>query len=308
MIPKSNFHFIRIEMPKISVFGGGAWGKALHFAFSQANDCYIVSRKNLETKSQITPQEAQDSDFFIVAIASSALHAWLTTTPLPKEAKILVASKGIAQGQFVSEIFESLYPNAHLCFLAGPSFAKEVQASLPCALNIHTNQLENAKEWLPLFPSFIKPYACEDIIGGEIGGAYKNVIAIASGICEGMGLGNNARASLVARGLVEMTRFGKYFGAQDSTFLGLSGAGDLFLTANSTLSRNFRVGIGLALGKTLPTILEEIGEVAEGIKTSEEIYSLSQKHNIYTPIAKEVALIMNGKNPKQSLNDLMQSH
>lgn len=122
-----------------------------------------------------------------------------------------------------------------------------------------------------------------------------------------MKLGNNARVSLVARGLVEMTRFGQYFGAQDSTFLGLSGAGDLFLTANSILSRNFRVGIGLALGKSLSEILEEIGETAEGVKTSKEIYSLGQKYRIYTPIAKEVALIMDGKNPKQSLNDLMKS-
>ncbi|WP_297809983.1 NAD(P)H-dependent glycerol-3-phosphate dehydrogenase [uncultured Helicobacter sp.] len=294
-------------MPKISVFGGGAWGKALHFAFSQANDCYIVSRKNLGIKSQITSQEAQNSDFFIVAIASSALHTWLATSPLPTHAKILVASKGIAQGQFVSEIFENFYPQSKLCFLAGPSFAKEVQASLPCALNVHSSEINNAKEWLGLFPNSIKPYACNDVIGGEISGAYKNVIAIASGICEGMKLGNNARSSLVARGLVEMTRFGKYFGAQDSTFLGLSGAGDLFLTANSILSRNFRVGIGLASGRTLPIILKEIGEIAEGVKTSQEIYSISQKHNIYTPIAKEVALIMKGKNPKQSLNDLMKS-
>lgn len=294
-------------MPKISVFGGGAWGKALHFAFSQTNPCYIVSRKDLAMQSQITPQEAQDSDFFIVAIASSALHSWLETSPLPKQAKILVASKGIAQGQFVSEIFEKFYPHSKLCFLAGPSFAKEVQNSFPCALNVHTSEISNAKEWLSLFPNFIKPYACSDVIGGEIGGAYKNVIAIASGICEGMNLGNNARASLVARGLVEMTRFGKYFGAQDSTFLGLSGAGDLFLTANSILSRNFRVGIGLALGKTLPKILEEIGEIAEGVKTSQEIYAISQKYGIYTPIAKEVALIMEGKNPKKSLNDLMTS-
>lgn len=168
-------------------------------------------------------------------------------------------------------------------------------------------KINDAKEWLKLFPNFIKPYLCEDVIGGEIGGAYKNVIAIASGVCEGMKLGNNARASLVARGLVEMTRFGQYFGAQDSTFLGLSGAGDLFLTANSILSRNFRVGIGLALGKSLSEILEEIGETAEGVKTSKEIYSLGQKYGIYTPIAKEVALIMDGKNPKQSLNDLMKS-
>ncbi|CAM3538464.1 NAD(P)H-dependent glycerol-3-phosphate dehydrogenase [Helicobacter ganmani] len=294
-------------MPKISVFGGGAWGKALHLAFSKTNHCSIVSRKNLGIESQISSQVAQESEFFIVAIASSALHSWLATSPLPANSKILVASKGIAQGQFVSEIFESFYPQSKLCFLAGPSFAKEVQDSLPCALNIHSKEIHYAKEWLQLFPNFIKPYACNDVIGGEIGGAYKNVIAIASGICEGMKLGNNARSSLVARGLVEMTRFGKYFGAKDSTFLGLSGAGDLFLTANSMLSRNFRVGIGLASGKSLMAVLEEIGEVAEGVKTSKEIYLMSQKYGIYTPIAQEVALIIDGKSPKQSLNDLMKS-
>lgn len=294
-------------MPKISVFGGGAWGNALHFAFKEKNSTFIISRKNLDSTFQITQEQAKDSDYFVVAIATSALHLWLSSNPLPKNAKILVASKGIAKGQFVSEIFESFYPNASLSYLAGPSFAKEVQSGLPCALNIHANSMEIAKQWCNLFPSFIKPYISLDIIGGEVSGAYKNVIAIASGICDGLGLGNNARASLIARGLVEMTRFGKFFGALDSTFLGLSGAGDLFLTANSTLSRNFRVGLYLAQGKTLTEILETLGEVAEGVKTSEEIHKLATKYNIYTPIAKEVALIIKGKSPKQSLLDLMQS-
>ncbi len=294
-------------MSKISVFGGGAWGRALHFAFSQKNDAYIISRKQLNTPLQISQKEAQESAFFVIAIVSSALHSWLDTKPIPQDSKILVATKGIAQGKFVSEIFESFYPKAQLCFLAGPSFAKEVQESLPCALNVHSNVLENAQEWLPLFPDFIKPYASLDVMGGEISGAYKNVIAIASGICEGLGLGNNARASLIARGLVEMTRFGKFFGAEESTFLGLSGAGDLFLTANSTLSRNFRVGLGLAHKQPLQHILSTLGEVAEGVKTAQEIYSLAQKHNIYAPIAKEVAQIIAGKNPKESLLDFMKS-
>lgn len=294
-------------MPKISVFGGGAWGMALHFALKEKNSAFIVSRKSLHLCAQITQQEAQNSDFFVVAIPSFALHSWLSTNPLPQNSKILVASKGIANGQFVSEIFEDFYPRENLSYLAGPSFAKEVRNSLPCALNIHSYALDSAKIWTERFPSFIKTYTSLDVIGGEIGGAYKNVIAIASGICEGLGLGNNARSSLVARGLVEMTRFGKFFGAQDSTFLGLSGAGDLFLTANSTLSRNFRVGLYLAQGKSLENILETLGEVAEGVKTSEEIYTLALKHQIHTPIAKEVTHILKGKNPKQSLLDLMKN-
>ena len=143
------------------------------------------------------------------------------------------------------------------------------------------------------------------VIGAEIAGAYKNVLAIASGICEGLGLGQNARASLISRGLVEMSRFGKHFQSDDETFIGLSGAGDLFLTASSELSRNFRVGLGLAKGKSLETILDELGEVAEGVKTSDAIYKLSQENNIYTPIANEVKFILDGKSPKDSLKDLL---
>ncbi|WP_104722341.1 NAD(P)H-dependent glycerol-3-phosphate dehydrogenase [Helicobacter mesocricetorum] len=292
-------------MATISVFGGGAWGRALASAFRHTNETFIISRRNLNLPYQITQEEAQKSDFFIIAISSNALPSWLSTSPLPKDSKILVASKGITNGLFVSNIFEKFYKQAKRSFLAGPSFAKEVLNGLPCALNIHSHKLEYAEEWLPLFPHFIKPYVNDDVIGGEISGAYKNVIAIASGICEGLKLGNNAKASLIARGLIEMSRFGQFFGAKEETFLGLSGAGDLFLTSNSTLSRNFRVGLGLSQGKSLETILEEIQETAEGIHTAKEIYSLAQKHNIYVPIAKEVVLIIQGKNPKESLLTLM---
>lgn len=294
-------------MAKISVFGGGAWGLALHYAFSINNECYIVSRRNLNLESQINLKQAQKSDMFVVAIATSALDSWLLSNPLPQDSKILVASKGIYNGLFVSDIFDKYYPNAHVSFLAGPSFAKEVREGLPCALNIHSKDIEDSKKWLSLFPSFIKPYAVTDIIGGEICGAYKNVVAIASGIVEGLKLGANARASLLSRGLVEMSRFGDFFGAKSDTFLGLSGAGDLFLTANSTLSRNFRVGLGLAENKPLVEILEALGEVAEGVYSAREIENLSKKHNIYTPIASEVTFILDGKNPIDSMKDLMRS-
>lgn len=159
----------------------------------------------------------------------------------------------------------------------------------------------------PFFPNFLKTYFSRDVIGAEVSGAYKNVLAIASGICDGLNLGNNARASLISRGLVEMERFGRHFGSKKKTFYGLSGAGDLFLTASSTLSRNYRVGLGLAGGKSIETILEELGEVAEGVKTSEAIKKLSKEHKIYTPIADEVNLILKGKNPKSSLKDLLNS-
>jgi len=142
-------------------------------------------------------------------------------------------------------------------------------------------------------------------MGAEISGAYKNVIAIAAGICEGLGLGKNAAASLISRGLVEMRRFGKAYGADDESFLGLSGAGDLFLTASSTMSRNFRVGLGLAAGKQLDAICEELGEVAEGVGTAYALHSIAKHTEIYLPIAQEVYEILEGKEPLQSLKDLL---
>mgnify|MGYP002133082100 CR=1 FL=1 len=196
-------------------------------------------------------------------------------------------------------------PEKNIGFISGPSFATEVKQGLPCALVINSSSKKLFEEFSAFFPNFIKTYYSSDVIGAEVAGAYKNVLAIASGICEGLNLGKNAQASLIARGLVEMERFGKFFGAKKSTFLGLSGAGDLFLTANSTMSRNYRVGLGLASNKNLEDILKEIGEVAEGIKTAEAIHNLSFQHNIYTPIANEVKLILDGKNPKDSLKDLL---
>jgi glycerol-3-phosphate dehydrogenase (NAD(P)+) len=224
-----------------------------------------------------------------------------------KNQKILVAAKGIeaSSGAFLKDIYEEFVSSENLGFISGPSFASEVIQGLPTALVLNSTSKELYEKFAPLFPKFIKTYYSDDVIGAEIAGAYKNVLAIASGICDGLHLGQNARASLISRGLVEMDRFGSFYGSHKDTFIGLSGAGDLFLTASSTLSRNFRVGLGLAKGKSLAIILEELGEVAEGVKTAEAIYKLSQENNIYTPIANEVKLILDGKSPQQSLKDLL---
>ncbi|MGI0406774.1 NAD(P)H-dependent glycerol-3-phosphate dehydrogenase [Helicobacter himalayensis] len=298
-------------MANISVFGGGAWGKALAFAFSQKNQVKIISRKKLENLSpniiQVDTAEGLDSEFFIIAIATNALRLWLESVNLPKTSKILCASKGIetANSAFVSDIYEGFIDSNNLAYLCGPSFATEVMQSLPCALVVHSQNLALANEFGALFPSFIKAYASTDVIGGEIAGAYKNVIAIAGGICDGLELGRNAKASLLARGLVEMSRFGEFFGGKMETFLGLSGAGDLFLTSNSTMSRNYRVGLALSQDKKIDSILSELGEVAEGVITAKAITQISQKHAIHTPIAREVSAIIEGKDAKTSLNALM---
>lgn len=301
-------HFLRNN--SIAVIGAGKWGQALHFAVSQTTpEAVITNRTKKDIANFVELDEALECKYLIIAIPSQQIRFWLKEKFVFKGQKILVAAKGIeaSTGKFLQEIYEEFVPKENVGFISGPSFAAEVIQGLPTALVLNSSSKELYKEFEPFFPHFIKTYYSDDVIGAEIAGAYKNVLAIASGICEGLKLGNNARASLIARGLVEMERFGERFGAKKDTFIGLSGAGDLFLTASSTLSRNFRVGLGLAQGKTLEAILEELGEVAEGVKTSEAISKLSHEKHIYTPIAKEVKLILEGKEPLHSLKDLLKS-
>jgi len=274
------------KKPTIAVIGAGKWGQALHFALSQNQETFITSRTPRDIKNFTDLNTALKCDYLIITIPAQQLKSWL------KEK---------------NEIYSAYVPTSNIGFISGPSFAAEVIKALPCALVLNSSSKKLYDEFSPFFPSFIKTYYSSDVIGAEVAGAYKNVLAIASGICEGLNLGKNAQASLISRGLVEMYRFGKKFGAQESTFLGLSGAGDLFLTASSPMSRNYRVGLGLAENKKLNEILEDLGEVAEGVKTSEAISKLSNKHDVYTPIANEVKLILEGKNPKDSLKDLLSS-
>ena len=295
-------------MAEIAVIGAGKWGQALHFALSQKQECLITSRTKRDIKNFVSLEEALKCPFLVIAIPAQEIRAWLQDNfKYTKGQKVLVASKGIEArtGEFLNEIYSEFVPDKSIGFISGPSFAAEVIQGLPCALVLNSSSKKVYDMFKPLFPDFIKVYYSADIIGAEIAGAYKNVLAIASGICDGLSLGNNARASLISRGLVEMQRFGKKFGAKKSSFIGLSGAGDLFLTASSTLSRNYRVGLGLAQNKRLEDILKELGEVAEGVKTAEAIYKLSSMYSIYSPIASEVKYILDGKPPKESLKDLL---
>ena len=298
-----------MDINSICVIGAGKWGQALHYALNQNQKCFITSRTKKDIENFVSLEEALDCEYLIIAIPSQSIREWLTKNFKYSGQKVLVAAKGIEAntGAFLQEIYEEFVPKENLGFISGPSFASEVIVGLPTALVINSTSKKFYDEFYGFFPNFIKTYYSNDVIGAEISGAYKNVLAIASGICEGLNLGQNARASLISRGLVEMNRFGQHYGANKDTFIGLSGAGDLFLTASSTLSRNFRVGLGLAAGKSLETILNELGEVAEGVMTSQAIYKLSQVNNIYTPIANEVKLILEGKNPQDSLKDLLSS-
>jgi len=296
---------------RVGVIGAGKWGEALGFALCQNPDIevFVTSRQKRDLPNFVSVEEILEIEYLIFAISAQNARSWLETNFVYKNQKILVASKGIevSSGKFLNEVFAEFLPTKNVAFISGPTFAAEVIKALPCALVISSEDERVASKFSSFFPPFIKAYTSDDVIGAEVSGAYKNVIAIASGICDGLGLGNNARASLISRGLVEMSRFGKHFGAKDETFIGLGGAGDLFLTASSELSRNYRVGFSLAKGKSLDMILKELGEVAEGVYTAQAIVKITKEKDIYSPIANEVYAILNGKDPQKSLRDLLSS-
>lgn len=293
---------------KVGVIGAGKWGEALAFALSEKNDVIITSRTPREWDNFKSLSEVLECQYLIITVPAQQVAQWLEENFIYRGQKVLVAAKGIeaSSGRFLNEIYAQYIPEENLSFLSGPSFASEVIRSLPTALVINSSSADTANEFAALFPKFIRTYISTDVMGAEIAGAYKNVIAIAAGICEGLGLGHNAAASLISRGLVEMQRFGKVYGAQEETFLGLSGAGDLFLTASSSMSRNYRVGLGLAQGKNKEAVCSEIGEVSEGIGTAYALHEIAIQKSIYLPIAAEVYAILEGKSPKQSLKDLIE--
>ncbi|MBN7288463.1 NAD(P)H-dependent glycerol-3-phosphate dehydrogenase [Campylobacter curvus] len=292
---------------KIAVIGAGKWGSALFHALGQNNDCVISSRTPRDIPNFVSLEDALACDYLVFTIPTQATAQWLERNFKNNGQKILVASKGIEtkSSRFLNEIYEGYVSAQNLAFLSGPTFSKEVEKKLPCALVINSLNLDLAARFASFFPSYIKAYTSDDVIGAEVCGAYKNVIAIAGGICDGLGLGNNARASLISRGLVEMARFGKYFGAKGETFIGLSGAGDLFLTASSILSRNYRVGLGIARNEELEKILNELGEVAEGVDTARAISKLAKEKGIYVPIVDEVVKMLEGKDVYESLKSLL---
>lgn len=296
-------------MTKVGVIGAGKWGSALAFALSEKCEVYITSRTHRDIKNFISLDEILELEYLIIAIPAQQISSWLEENFRFRDHKILVASKGIeaTSGKFLNEIYASYIPEENIAFLSGPSFAAEVMKSLPTALVINSKNEFLSATFASFFPSFIKTYTSTDVVGAEVAGAYKNVIAIAAGICEGLGLGKNAAAALISRGLVEMQRFGKVYGAKEESFIGLSGAGDLFLTASSTMSRNFRVGLGIAEGKSKEQIVEELGEVAEGIGTTYALYEIAKKKELYLPIAKEVYNMLEGLDPHVSLSNFLAS-
>ncbi len=225
-----------------------------------------------------------------------------------KDCIVVSASKGIEQKSLltVSAILKEL-TFCKLAVLSGPSFAKEVSKKLPTAVTLASEDINAALVLQEIFnTNYFRVYTHNDVLGAELGGALKNVIAIASGTADGLGLGLNARAALITRGLAEIRRLGSAMGAKEETFSGLSGLGDLVLTCTGHLSRNYTVGIKLANGLNLTDILSQTKTVAEGVTTAGSAYELSIKFNVEMPIVEQVyRVIYENKKPADAVSDLM---
>ncbi len=211
---------------------------------------------------------------------------------------------GLLPHQVVRAVLGDALPAAAL---SGPSFAQEVARGLPCALTVASHSAALREQVVStVHGGSIRVYACDDVIGVEVGGAVKNVLAIATGVADGLGLGLNARAALITRGLAEITRLGVALGGQANTFMGLTGMGDLLLTCTGDLSRNRRVGLGLAQGKALATVVAELGHVAEGVPCAKAVRELAHARGVDMPITNAVAgVLFDGDNPQAMLAQLM---
>jgi glycerol-3-phosphate dehydrogenase (NAD(P)+) len=211
---------------------------------------------------------------------------------------------GMLPHQVVQQVLGSALP---LGVLTGPSFAQEVARGLPCALTIGSDSSALRELVVDIVHGgSLRVYGCSDVVGVEVGGAVKNILAIATGVVDGLGLGLNARAALITRGLAEITRLGVALGARADTFMGLTGMGDLILTCTGDLSRNRRVGLGLAQGKPLQVVVEELGHVAEGVRCARTVAALARQRGIEMPITQAVAQVLfEGESPRNLVARLL---
>ncbi len=314
------------EVQQICVAGGGSWGTALaHHAGLQGHKVTLLLRDKDVCTSINTRHEnsrylqgcklhpaitattdpeapgALDSPVIILAIPCQQQRSYLLQHRhlLSPNVRIANAAKGIEleTGLTCSQFFAEIVPDHTdgYAVLTGPSFAREVMDSRPTAVVIASASASTASFFQGILSSSsFRCYTSDDVLGAELGGAVKNVIAIACGICDGLEIGTNGRAALVTRGLAEMSRLGQAMGAKEHTFLGLSGLGDLVLTATGSLSRNRTLGLALGQGKSLQEAGDAIGMVTEGVKTAFAVSRLAQKLACPVPITNAVCDILNG--------------
>ena len=322
---------------KISLLGAGAWGTALAILFANSGHSVKLWCRNQQLAQQMQNQRINNkllpdfilpkniavtanfddlfvdnfADLILIATPTAALRSnlELIKSKIATQIPILWACKGfetqssLLPHQIVSEIFDN--PNYPMAVLSGPSFAQEVAQSQPTAVSLAANDINLAQNLAnALHSENFRIYSNDDLIGVEVGGACKNVLAIATGICDGLNFKFNTRAALITRGLAEIARLGVTMGGKHQTFLGLSGIGDILLTCTGDLSRNRQVGLQLAQGKTLSKILQDLGHVAEGDFTAKEMFNLSQKYNVEVPICQSVMAAFEKSGDANNIKDI----
>lgn len=320
---------------KIAILGAGAWGTALGIALAGRLPTVLWARDPAQARvlastrynQRYLPEAVLPDALAVTAELEQALvSAGLVVLGTPVaglrpmvqalqahggKTPFIWLCKGFEEGTgfLPHQVVQAVYgADAPVCgVLSGPSFALEVAQGLPCALTLAAHDAEFARRTAAaLHGGRMRVYYTTDIVGVEVGGAVKNVLAIAVGISDGMGLGQNARAALVTRGLAEIQRLGVALGGSAETIMGLTGAGDLILTATGTLSRNRKVGLELAQGRPLEAILASLGHVAEGVHSAREVLALAQKNDVDMPITRAVNAVLAGKaSPRAALEILL---
>mgnify|MGYP001573285540 CR=1 FL=1 len=322
----------------VGVIGAGAWGTALALLLADKgvptalwmyeNDLAEETSRTRENRVYLPgfplPQSitvtssleaAVRNRTYILSVAPSHTVRSVSAQFAPflaPDAIIINASKGIEIETLkpLAEVFKDTLPKEYhdrLCFLSGPSFAKEVAKKMPTTVALACANSEAGKRAQQLMSApYFRVYTNSDVIGVELGGSIKNVIAIAAGVLEGLGFGHNTMAGLITRGLAEMSRLGVAMGADPRTFAGLAGMGDLVLTCTGDLSRNRTLGVRLGKGEKFEDIMKGLKTVAEGVKTAKAARELARKHGVDMPVVEEVyRIIYEGKDPKLALKDLM---
>jgi glycerol-3-phosphate dehydrogenase (NAD(P)+) len=295
---------------KLAILGAGAWGSALaKLALYNGHTVNLWSRhlgnSLAESINSVDVLVSAVSMRGVVAIAQE-----LQSLKLPAKIPIVTATKGLDPDstRTPSQLWGMGFPDHPIVVLSGPNLSAEIEQGLPAATVVASENLEAAKIVQRVFASNrFRVYTSSDPMGTELGGTLKNVIAIAAGVCDGLQLGTNAKSALLTRALTEIIRIGTQLGGKTETFFGLSGLGDMLTTCNSSLSRNYRVGYGLAEGKTLAQVLTELGSTAEGVNTTNVLIKIADHERIRVPISWQVYQLLNHQiTPEKAVEVLME--
>jgi glycerol-3-phosphate dehydrogenase (NAD(P)+) len=303
-------------LTKVGIAGAGAWGLALASAAARAGATPILwSRRGDFVAGEFAAHGDaaifRSVDFVLLVVPAQDLEgvARRLEPDLAPALPLVICAKGIARpgNRLLQDVLAETVPGRPVAVLSGPTFAAEIAAGLPAAATVASHDAKLAERIVQTLGSTsFRPYVSTDPVGVQLGGAVKNVIAIACGIVAGRSLGENARAALMTRGLAEMARLGRAIGAKPETFAGLAGLGDLSLTATSLSSRNFRLGVALGHGKSLAAAQAGITGVVEGVATAEAVVELAAGHGVEMPISAAVAAIVEcGADIGQTMADLL---